>query len=352
MLRSTISSWREYLTPLQHHSKYKENGTITPEEFVIAGDYLQSMFPTWKWNGEDMANTNVKDMSIRDFLPKEKQFLVTRKVVCDKRVEVPLEDYDVNDEEQDGKNIKAKSTGSDDELDDEGWVVESLKTLHVSDRTNPEKAKQGNTAFADQANTLGADDEEFVEEIFEEDFEGTIDDFDESNGVEGFESVSATALNATTRYYDLYITYSTSYRVPKMYLVGFDSDGLPLQPKAMMDDITPDYRSKTATIENLPFFKSKMTSVSIHPCKHSNVMRMLMNKKLEGVSLQTHSDEAESREKEVDTKLAANSDLKEEELQDNEDAAGLRVDQYLVVFLKFISSVVPTIQYDFTMEGL
>ncbi|KAL6942549.1 hypothetical protein ACO0QE_003728 [Hanseniaspora vineae] len=350
MLRSTISSWREYLTPLQHHSKYKENGTVTPEEFIIAGDYLQSMFPTWKWNGEDMANTNVKDMNIRDFLPKEKQFLVTRKVVCDKRVDIPLEDYEVNDEEQAGSERNSKST--EDELGDEGWVVENLKNLNLNDRTGSQKAEQTNTAFAHAGHTLNPDnDDEFVEEIFEEDFEDNADDFDETNGVEGFESVSAAELNVTTRYYDLYITYSTSYRVPKMYLVGFDSDGLPLQPKAMMDDITPDYRSKTATIENLPFFKNKMTSVSIHPCKHSNVMRMLMNKKLEGVSFQKQSDEADSREEGGNTNLEAHKN-EEHQFQDNEDDEGLRVDQYLVVFLKFISSVVPTIQYDFTMEGL
>lgn len=39
-----------------------------------------------------------------------------------------------------------------------------------------------------------------------------------------------------------------------------------------------------------------------------------------------------------------------EDLQDDIDDS-LRVDQYLIVFLKFITSVTPSIQHDYTMEG-
>ncbi|CAI7443244.1 CPS_collapsed_G0049170.mRNA.1.CDS.1 [Saccharomyces cerevisiae] len=73
MIRSTLSSWREYLTPITHKSTFLTTGQITPEEFVQAGDYLCHMFPTWKWNEESSDN------SYRDFLPKNKQFLIIRK---------------------------------------------------------------------------------------------------------------------------------------------------------------------------------------------------------------------------------------------------------------------------------
>lgn len=43
------------------------------------------MFPTWKWNEES------SDISYRDFLPKNKQFLIIRKVPCDKRAEQCVE---------------------------------------------------------------------------------------------------------------------------------------------------------------------------------------------------------------------------------------------------------------------
>ena len=40
-------------------------------------------------------------------------------------------------------------------------------------------------------------------------------------------------------------------------------------------------------------------------------------------------------------------------LNDGEDTAsggGARVDMYLIIFLKFIQSVIPTMNYDFTIE--
>ena len=43
----------------------------------------------------------------------------------------------------------------------------------------------------------------------------------------------------------------------------------------MFEDINSDYKDKTATIENLPVAHNT-TSVSIHPCKHSSVMKVLM----------------------------------------------------------------------------
>ncbi|ODV80756.1 autophagocytosis associated protein [Suhomyces tanzawaensis NRRL Y-17324] len=126
--------------------------------------------------------------------------------------------------------------------------------------------------------------------------------------------------SSTLRKYDLYITYSTSYRVPKLYLVGFGSGGIPLLPDQMFEDINADYKDKTATIETLPV-SYNTTLVSIHPCKHSSVMRVLMK----------HAQGRETTESE---------------------ALGVRVDHYLVIFLKFIASVTPGIEYDYTMDAL
>jgi ubiquitin-like-conjugating enzyme ATG3 len=49
MFRSTLSSLREYITPVSHVSTFTKTGEITPEEFVEAGDYLVYKFPTWTW---------------------------------------------------------------------------------------------------------------------------------------------------------------------------------------------------------------------------------------------------------------------------------------------------------------
>jgi ubiquitin-like-conjugating enzyme ATG3 len=46
---------------------------------------------------------------------------------------------------------------------------------------------------------------------------------------------------------------------------------------------------------------------------------------------------------------AAGGDEWEVLQHDEEDQVAIRVDQYLVVFLKFIASVTPGIEHDFTM---
>ncbi|SSD58843.1 related to Autophagy-related protein 3 [Saccharomycodes ludwigii] len=314
MIRSTLSSWREYLTPISHKSTFRETGMITPEEFVASGDYLQHMFPTWKWNGTGIESSeNPKSvLEIRDFLPLEKQFLVTRKVVCDKRIS----------EENMASNAGCSSDNFTEEEKD-GWVLETVDERY---NYNTLTSKTGEPQQNSNAKTVAENE---IQEILDDD-----DDI-----VTPYELV-----NENRRYYDLYITYSTSYRVPKMYLVGFDSNGLPLTPDQMLQDISPDYRAKTATIETLPVFKKSkknIISISIHPCKHANVMKMLINRLL----LKNNDPDRTKDDGSMDD-LGNEDDW--EVLQDS----GLRVDQYLIVFLKFISSVTPGIQYDYTMEGL
>ncbi|AMD21443.1 HER164Cp [Eremothecium sinecaudum] len=298
MLRSTLSNWREYLTPVSHQSTFENTGEITPDEFIRAGDYLCHMFPTWQWNDRQPG------IAYRDFLPKNKQYLVTRKVPSNVRA---------------AEYVSVE--GTDKAGEDSYWVMES---------TRPIEAGNGE-GKAENKGKSSVDIDELLQEM---DIEGTDD----------AENDVVSLGQKYTRYYDLYIAYSTSYRVPKMYLVGFNSDGTPLTPQEMFQDIAPDYRTKTATIEKLPFFKASTVSVSIHPCKHANVMKVLMDK-IRTVK-QRQQDQNCRREK------ASNSDSDEEweDLQQDVDN-GLRVDQYMVVFLKFITSVTPGIEHDYTMDG-
>jgi hypothetical protein len=76
---NTALNIAETFTPVLKESKFRETGFITPEEFVTAGDFLTGHCPTWQW-----ANvTNPK--ACKDYLPRDKQFLVTKNVPCSKR---------------------------------------------------------------------------------------------------------------------------------------------------------------------------------------------------------------------------------------------------------------------------
>lgn len=283
LFRSKVASLREYFTPINNNSNFSTTGEITPEEFVKAGDYLCYKFPTWEWG-------SAPDILKKDFLPPDKQYLVTRYVPSYQRA--------------------LKYLGADTELDedeeelDNGWI-----------KSHKVPVKSSEVAIGE----IGGGDDAEVDDLIDETAELNMDDF---------EDLSKT--NDTTRKYDLYIGYSTSYRVPKLYLVGFTSNGIPLLPKQMFEDISSDYRDKTATIESLPF-SLNTTAVLIHPCKHSSVMRVFMK----------HSQ-------------AQKKQLQDQDPDDIEHLAeeqGLRVDQYLIIFLKFIASVIPGIEYDYTMEA-
>ncbi|KAG7195718.1 E2-like enzyme [Scheffersomyces spartinae] len=311
-LRSKLSSLREYLTPINHSSNFATTGEISPEEFVAAGDYLVSKFPTWQWGKAPRALA-------KSFLPEDKQFLVTRKVPLYQRANDYL-----------GVSLNTKGEGEldgdEDELDEDGWIK------------NIASVKLDDSERLDKKSSTSTDIEEIYEDIddFADDTaEGDVNDNDNDNE-EDEEDLEVIDTNSTIklRKYDLYITYSTSYRVPKLYLVGFNANGIPLLPQQMFEDINNDYKDKTATIENLPV-SHNTTSVSIHPCKHASVMKVLMK----------HS-----------VKKAPPPPLKQDDDEDDKDDKsqdfGVRVDQYLIIFLKFIASVTPGIEYDYTMDAL
>ncbi|KAK9460044.1 autophagocytosis associated protein [Lipomyces oligophaga] len=341
-LQSTISSWREYLSPVSHISNFKQTGEITPEEFVLAGDYLVYKFPTWAWSSAAPSKQ-------RDFLPPDKQFLVTKHVACHVRAQASSGAYQ-----------PAAGSARPDESEEEvenGWTI-SFTSSAATAQTAPISSSSGTSPSADGSPAAVADEDE--------DLILDIDDMDDELADSGYLANPTTesgnsATSLPDRSYNLYITYSTSYRVPKMYLSGFNASGSPLTPQEMFEDIVSEYKDKTVTIEASPFLDN-ITMVSIHPCRHASVMKMLFfraeerqrrllsqgNAKpvtdvddlLHGVEgLGLVSDEWES--------------ITTENLEkDSEEQDAIRVDQYLVIFLKFISSVTPGIEHDNTMTAL
>ena len=140
-------------------------------------------------------------------------------------------------------------------------------------------------------------------------------------------------------------------------------NGTLLTPPQIFQDISADHAHKTVTIE--PFIHSiSMQAASVHPCKHASVMKKVIERmnnsvvaeqlaQRKGPSSPTSplKDGKDSKKKWTfgrkvsgmgkDTALSS-SNAEEEEIE------GMRVDFYLVVFLKFIASIVPTIEVDST----
>jgi ubiquitin-like-conjugating enzyme ATG3 len=141
----------------------------------------------------------------------------------------------------------------------------------------------------------------------------------------------------------------------------------------MMEDIVGDYKDKTVTIEDFPFFEHALKTASVHPCKHASVMKVLLDRADAALKLRLAKLKAGKDVGKVDsgmeglvddtkllklTEQAKNKDSGDES-KDNEwdlvegdaseEEVAIRVDQYLVVFLKFMASVTPGIEHDFTM---
>ncbi|KAG7127018.1 Pre-mRNA-splicing factor cwc-24 like protein [Verticillium longisporum] len=151
--------------------------------------------------------------------------------------------------------------------------------------------------------------------------------------------------------------------------LGYLPDGQPLPPKSMMDDIVGDYKDKTVTLEDFPFFANNIKMASVHPCKHAPVMRTLLDRADAALRIRREKLKAgksaggeqgmEGLVDEIgklDVKAAeaaadkGNDEWEQvEQSEADEQEVAIRVDQYLVVFLKFIASVTPGIEHDFTM---
>jgi len=121
------------------------------------------------------------------------------------------------------------------------------------------------------------------------------------------------------RTYDLSLTYDKYYQTPRVWLMGYSDDGstTPLNGEEMMQDVISDYANRTVTIENHPHVSGP--HASIHPCQHGKVMKVI---------IRNLTNEGE----------------------DGKERGGPSVEMYLFIFLKFVSSMIPTISYDFTMD--
>lgn len=182
----------------------------------------------------------------------------------------------------------------------------------------------------------------------------------------------------SVRTYDCLITYDKYYQTPRMWLVGYDESGQPLKPAEIFEDVSSDYAQKTVTVE--PFPHGNMSTASIHPCKHASVMKKVIErmnasvveeqrkallatrgggasgggngtdaaKKKRGWGLGGAMKKVTGKESSGPDGALAPDDPNAADDGFNGDVEGLRVDQYLLIFLKFMASIVPAIEIDAT----
>lgn len=364
----TAEYLRDKFASIRTTSNFRATGEITPEEFLAAGDFLVYKFPSWSWSDASSPSKRVPH------LPEGKQFLVTRGVPSHRRLNGANARFAGEAGETD--TLVRDGFGGAKEGDDEGW-------LRTGAMAESQEARVREVRTIDGSGKVGEieEDEEIPDMEDEEDDEEAIipesrSGKDADTYVETLSAFDATFpcsnLSSETRTYTLYITYSPYYRTPRMYLSGYHASGQPLKPQSMMEDIVGDYKDKTVTLEDFPFFDAGLKMASVHPCKHASVMKILLDRADSALKLRMAKIKQgkggdvkvggitglEGLEDEVQAlRIGSAGDAKSKEGEEwevldqpeGEDEIAIRVDQYLVVFLKFMASVTPGIEHDYTM---
>lgn len=284
----------ELLTPVLKESKFQDTGVLTPEEFVAAGDHLVHHCPSWQWAVGDPAY-------VKDYLPADKQFLITRNVPCYKRckqMEYKAEQELILDtEDPEGGWVDTHHFADQEEVD------QQVSEMSLEDK------KVGDTA----SKTSPVDEDEDEDAVDMEDFIDSGGLEEDTNTVEVAEiQQNKGGEILSTRTYDLNITYDKFYQTPRLWLTGYDEKRNAMSVEQMYEDFSADHANKTITMETHPHLPGP-PQASVHPCKHAQTMKKLLDQITEG-------------------------------------GGELGVHQYLIVFLKFVQAIIPTIEYDFTQN--
>ena len=293
----------ESVTSVSHVSQFRQKGVLTPEEFVAAGDLLVDKCPSWSWEAGEPTKA-------KEYLPKNKQFLITRNVPCHRRVaaigESVLECGMDDDEDAEWTNtanidVTMGGAGSGADIED----IDDVEDV-------PQAAAAQGVAQAPAAADMDEDEVPDMDDLDLDD-DGVIEVDPSALAPAGGTAKTKDEGFVRTRSYNISITYDKYYQVPRCWLFGFDEESKALTHEQVFQDMSQDHAKKTVTIDPHPH-TSGVAHASIHPCKHSATLKKII-------------DQMESG-----------------------DGPEMRSDMSLLLFLKFLSSIIPTIEYDFTVN--
>jgi len=353
-IQSQYWAVRDYLSPVLRESKFKEHGRITPEEFVVAGDFLTYKFPVWTWEKGEASKA-------RDFLPLDKQYLMTRGVPCLRRA-TSLAYTDADEDAEKMLSFAEDGVGNK----EEEWVQthsgrkpsETAQIGEIDDIPDLDGPTEGASELPTAMNKLHINNAPDIDDIPDMEEEG-LEEEDESQKPVTIEPIQVSKGNLLqVRTYDVMITYDKYYQTPRIWLLGYDEAGNPLTPSQVFQDVSADHAFKTVTIDPFPH-SSKLRVASVHPCKHADVMKKVIERMNAGVVAEQKagglgkgaSSSSDAGKKRwfggMVRKVTGGSPVPTAD-QNTNDSEGMRVDMYLVVFLKFIAIIVPTIEVDST----
>jgi ubiquitin-like-conjugating enzyme ATG3 len=322
-----------YQTGLNIYSKFKKppeksefltKGILIPSEFVEAGDQLCNICPTWEW--KPAANENLRN----PYLPPEKQFLITR-VPCYARLNEGVQTVqEIIDQKSGEQWICLDEAGKKGEGKD-AKKEEEIEEFKEEDETHHNEVKKEESKEPEDIPTYGEDEDEGQKKTEEKKPTGPLisikkDYFskdkpaDEKAGKQAetkskFISIvqddTAGKQKEAFRYYDVSIVYDMAFYTPRVFLMGYSSEMVPLKPEEIFEDISDEYAKKTVTIERHPALD--LQQATVHPCRHADVMKHL-----------------------IDTIV--------------ENGGKISPHQSLILFLKIFSAIMPNIKYDSTLD--
>ena len=150
-------------------------------------------------------------------------------------------------------------------------LVEASDAVEDDDIVGEKSSIARPTAFTSSIEpVLG---EETVSKMPADEYEDMEDEslaLDDVSTVNGSSSSTAADNTVRARRYDVTITYDNYYRVPRIWLFGFNENGSGLSTHEVYQDVMQDYANKTVTIDPHPHLSN--THASILPCQHAPAM--------------------------------------------------------------------------------